>query len=399
MSVLIAHPGTQYACHLARELQAVGLLHRFWTGFAVSDSSIVGSLIRTFPQRWQEKLSNRILKDIPSSRLKTVPMLEFRALREVRKKPSEDVFYERNRRFQLAIPDSEIAAVEIVVGYDTSSWILAARAKALGKRFILDQSIGHPLAKEKVYNRLRASYPQWAHTFKPKSGACLEAEKLEHELADIVVAPSGFVRDTLVTEGVDKRKIEIIPFGTDTTLFFPSNEPRVTREKMVFLFVGLINARKGIPVLLEAWIRLDPSNAELWLVGGGAIPQELVSSLPQSVKLLGRRPKPEVARLMRKANVFVFPSFFEGLAQVQVEALASGLFVISTYESGAYDLITEGVNGSIIRAGDVAKLHERLARLCEESARSSVTAANEKRFDLSWNAYGKKWCELLSVKC
>jgi glycosyltransferase involved in cell wall biosynthesis len=312
----------------------------------------------------------------------------------------EAVFHERNRRFQLAIPDSEIERADIVVGYDTSSWIIAKRAKALGKRFVLDQSIGHPLAKERIYSGLRSRFPAWTTTVVPKSTVCLEAERMEHELADLIVAPSGFVRDTLVNEGVAGEKIRIIPFGTDLELFHP-DPARVADERrpVVFLFVGILNARKGLPVLLEAWSKIMQSNSELWLVGGGQIPAEVMTALPNTVKCLGRRPKSEVAELMRKADVLVFPSFFEGLAQVQLEALASGLPVIGTCESGAGDLVRDGQNGFIVPAGDADELADRMRRIAADPAlrQRLQEAARAVRRRLSWHTYGHRWSQCLQT--
>jgi glycosyltransferase involved in cell wall biosynthesis len=331
--------------------------------------------------------------------IRTRPLIEWKALRALRNnQEAESVFYERNRRFQLAIPDGEIARADVVVGYDTSSWIIAKRAKALGKKFVLDQSIGHPIAKERIYFDLKTRFPAWTTTMVPKSALCLEAERLEHQLADLVVAPSSFVRDTLMTEGVASDKIRIIPFGTDLKLFYPAPAPKADKNRtVVFLFVGILNARKGLPVLLEAWSRLRLYDAELWLVGGGQIPAEVISTLPNTVKCLGRRSKLEVSELMRMSDVFVFPSFFEGLAQVQVEALASGLPVIGTRESGADELVREGENGFVVSAGDVDELADRIRRVATDSVLrlQMQNSSRTSRACLGWDTYGMRWSHCL----
>jgi glycosyltransferase involved in cell wall biosynthesis len=399
MLVLIVHPGTQYAGHLARELHKCGHLARFWTGFGFAQEGRLGRLLKFLPGKFQRNLDNRLVVGVPASFIRTRPLIEWQALRALRsKQEAEAVFHERNRRFQLAIPDSEIERADIVVGYDTSSWIIAKRAKALGKRIVLDQSIGHPLAKERIYSGLRSRFPAWTTSVVPKSTVCLEAERMEHDFADLIVAPSGFVRDTLVNEDVAGEKIRIIPFGTDLKLFHPA-PARVEDERrpVIFLFVGILNARKGLPVLLEAWTKIEAPNAELWLVGGGQIPAEVITTLPNTVKILGRRSKQEVAELMRQADVFVFPSFFEGLAQVQVEALASGLPVIGTLESGATEVVNQGENGFIVAAGDVDSLAQRLTQVirggdCVKKMRIRVA---EGRHKLGWNAYGERWAKVL----
>lgn len=400
MSVLIIHPGTQYAKHLARHLYENGCLARFWTGLGIPDNGFRRSFLKILPTKLKSSLSNRIVEGVPGGHIRTRPLMELRALLALRgKNGSEAIFHERNRRFQLAIPDSEIERSEVVVGYDTSSWIIAERAKAMGKRFILDQSIGHPLAKEDIYTKLRYRYPSWTNNVLPKSSDCLSAERIEHELADIVVCPSEFVRHTLVEHGVKPKKILIIPFGTDLKLFKPGPiRSANVQQPVIFLFVGILNARKGLPVLLNAWSKAKPPNAELWLVGGGVIPREVLTTLPKTVKRFGRRPKAEVAELMRQADVFVFPSFFEGLAQVQVEALASGLPVIGTFESGATMIIKEGESGNIVVAGDEETLADRISRLSKDDnlVKSMKAKICAKRDQLGWNIYGSEWSKILS---
>jgi glycosyltransferase involved in cell wall biosynthesis len=97
------------------------------------------------------------------------------------------------------------------------------------------------------------------------------------------------------------------------------------------------------------------------------------------------------------ADAFIFPSYFEGLAQVQVEALASGLPVIGTEESGAEDLVRSGENGYIVPSGDTAALADRIRQL---SARRELldkmrhTAISE-REKLSWSVYGDRWAKVL----
>jgi glycosyltransferase involved in cell wall biosynthesis len=207
--------------------------------------------------------------------------------------------------------------------------------------------------------------------------------------------PSDFVKQTLVAEGVDESKIRIIPFGTDLTLFHPPEKRG--GKTVVFLFVGGLTARKGLPVLLEAWRKLALPDAELWLAGSGSLPMSESASLPPTVKMLGPQGRQEVASLMRQADVFVFPSFFEGLAQVQIEAQATGLPLIATHEAGAADLIQEGTTGFLIRAGDMEALAVRIQRLAQDASlrQQMQQSALVARDRLSWRIYGTRWSTLL----
>ncbi len=396
LKVLLAHPGTQYAPHLAHELEGRGILHRFWTGFALAHQGRAASLVRCLPSRLRGALERRCMNLSPQL-LRTMPLLDWRARRAARKVGDERAFFERNRRFQLALPAQELRAADVVVGYDTSSWLLAQRVKEMGKRFVLDQSIGHPAAKERIFTELRRRFPHWSTSAPQKATEMIATEREEHALADVIVAPSQFVKDTLVGEGVEERKIRVIPFGTDLELFQPGTSHSDEARPQVFLFVGSVSARKGVPVLLEAWRKWNPDHAELWLAGPGTIPPEEQSGLPASVKMLGTKGRSEVAALMQKADVFVFPSFFEGLAQVQIEAQACGLPLIGTHESGATELIGDGHAGTLVPAGDVDTLTAVMRRLADDSALRTEMRRNAiaKRAQLSWTAYGERWCQLL----
>jgi starch synthase len=395
MRVLVAHPGTQYSLHLAGQLHRHGLLYRFWTGFALAELGVIGWFMRRLPGQLRQRVATRVLRDVAPCKLRTLPWLEWRSQCAIRRDNAEGVLHDRNRRFQQSIPDREIRMSDVVVGFDTSSWILAERAKALGKYFILDQSIGHPLAKEQVYARVRSLYPEWSHSVPRKDDALVAVERLEHALADAIVVPSTFAAETLRDHGVPPGKLRVIGFGTDlSSVRMPE---RVAGQSRTFLFVGSMTARKGVPVLLEAWRRLDPGDARLWLAGPGTIPDRVRSGLPRSVTVLGQQTRDEVARLMQQADVFVFPSFFEGLAQVQLEALASGLPVIATHESGASDLVENGLTGLIIPAGDVDATCDAIASLIRAPQRVGDMhrrlAGQRDRW--SWSQYGARWASLL----
>jgi glycosyltransferase involved in cell wall biosynthesis len=107
----------------------------------------------------------------------------------------------------------------------------------------------------------------------------------------------------------------------------------------------------------------------------------------------------KLAELMRRAHAFVFPSFFEGLAQVQIEALSSGLPVIGTYESGATEVVTEDESGFVVPAGSVSDLADRMAKLAADTpalarARDICIHTRER---LSWRHYGDRWISLLDA--
>jgi starch synthase len=150
-------------------------------------------------------------------------------------------------------------------------------------------------------------------------------------------------------------------------------------------------------VLLEAWRSLASLGAELWLVGSvKARHAHLIPPL-KGLRQIGKVPHEELPALLSQCDVLVFPSYFEGLAQVQLEALAAGLPIIATNASGATDLIADGREGYIIPVGDAEALCEAMLNFIKGTADLAVMspAARLCGERYSWEAYGDRWIDML----
>ena len=396
MKVLLAHPGTQYSFQLAKQLEKSGLLYQFYTGLAINKNSFKARFLHLLPTDIYKKISNRIIEDIPPKKLKTLPLLEYQTILGMRNTVNpEDLIYKRNLKFQQSIPDRAIMESDVVIGFDTSSWILAERCKALGKKFFLDVSIGHPLSKEKIYDDLSKLFPEWKEQIAPKRKDFIYLECREMELADVIVVPSEFVKQTLVENGILSDKIKLNPFGTFIEEFRFTPNKEIVNGEISFLFLGSFSPRKGLPLLLEAWSEMNIPMAKLIIAGYGKIPDGI--KLPNNVINKGIIAKDERQALFNSANVFLFPSYFEGLAQVQLEAMACGLPVVGTKNSGSSELVNDGVNGYTIQAGNKNELKQAIQFFLDhpQKIEEMAVAARKKVEEFSWDNYGERWKELL----
>jgi glycosyltransferase involved in cell wall biosynthesis len=397
--VLLAHPGTQYSRHLAAQLQKRGLLDTFWTCFAFHSASGLARLLERMPSTLQQRVENRKVVAIAADRLRTRPFQELLALTRIRMGADEQkAFRHRNADFQQAIPDSAVQNSDAVVGFDTSSWILVRRAHSLGRRFILDQSIGHSRSFQRVREQLAKKFPEWTDQVAKKSKADLELEVQEQTDADLIVAPSQFVVRTLEQNGVPTMKIRVNPFGVDLNRFTPSSKmPDFTPIRLVF--VGALQSRKGLPLLFKAWNEVASSKAaELLIVGSGRIPTTVRGMLPGNVQVQGRVPQRQLPGVLRSCHALVFPSYFEGLAQVQIEAAACGLPVIGTENSGCAEIVRHGETGYVLPAGELEPL---IVTLKELIANPEIIATMRERLlqerdNWSWDKYGERWEKLLA---
>jgi glycosyltransferase involved in cell wall biosynthesis len=287
--VVIVHPGTQHALKLAKELSKRQYLDKYISTLVWSDTNYLIRVIKKLSPELYLQLSNRVLHEVPGKELKTFPFIELqhRISRFFRGKLTDnELYFKKNKRFQQALKSKQIADADIVIGFDTSSWILVDRAKKMGKKFILDQSIGHSLEMLKVHKQLNVKYPSWSKHIVEKEEKYLECEKLEYDNANFIVVASTFTKQTLIENGVNEQKIFLNPYGVDLTRF--KYQPKEIKQKKIFLFLGTVDIRKGIPFLLECWNKANLKNCELWIVG--PIADDIKEKLEkvESIKVLGK---------------------------------------------------------------------------------------------------------------
>lgn len=398
--VLLAHPGTQYSYRLARQLLRINALYQFWTGIALPQVSWHYKTIHSIlPRSWINKLSNRVLSEIPAKQLRLISWPEIKALYQIRLgEDPESVIFQRNSQYQQNLPDHSLKESTAIIGFDTSSWILAEKAKEIGKPFFLDQSIAHPIAKQEVLEAVQKRFPEWQETNPVRNTELLACENQEYNLADKIIVASSFTKNTLISQGVDSSKIVMNPYGVDLTNFHPIKEKQKITRTIRFVFLGAIMARKGVPLLIEAWKKLKLNKNELWLIG--SISPEIRSLIPDLPGLIikGKQPHHELTKLLQQCDVMVFPSYYEGFAQVLLEGMACGLPIITTEATAAPDIISHRREGFITPAGDLEALCQAMQFFIDhpEQLPEMSVVARQCAEKYSWDNYGNRWQQILS---
>ncbi|MDE3097845.1 MAG: glycosyltransferase family 4 protein [Verrucomicrobiota bacterium] len=200
----------------------------------------------------------------------------------------------------------------------------------------------------------------------------------ELERADLVLCPSDFVRDTMLANGVPGAKCFVCPFGVDTSIFSKREKPP---ERPRFISVGMITLRKGHQYLFRAFemVKREMPEAELVCVGGYRPDfRRERSKWEGSFIHYPHLPHAELAALLRTCTAFVFPSLEEGFARVIPEAMATGLPVIASYESGASTAVTDGAEGFIVRPRDARQIADAMLRLATDRG------LNERMGEAAW---------------
>lgn len=217
----------------------------------------------------------------------------------------------------------------------------------------------------------------------------LERKEQEIQLADHIFVPSSFVQNSLLDAGVKPEKISVIPFGAPIDYFNPK-----PKKDNIFraLFVGRVAPRKGVHYLLQAWRELQLHEAELLLVGINDFPEGWLNQYIDIIRYLKSVPHSSLNEYYSAASVLVFPSLVEGLALVQLEAMACGIPIITTPNAGGSDIVTDGVEGFVVPIRDLDVLKEKLEwcyRHPQELAEMG-RAARRKAEQLTWDLYRQR---------
>jgi glycosyltransferase involved in cell wall biosynthesis len=190
--------------------------------------------------------------------------------------------------------------------------------------------------------------------------------------------------ETFFVNNFQPKRIKIIPNFIDETLILKTK--KATNEKVTFLFLGKIVKGKGIYDLLNTIKILSLKadlNFELWIGGNGEIENLkkyiTLNKLNEHIKFLGWISGNKKQETLRCADVYVLPSYNEGMPVSIIESMAQGLPVIATNVGGIPELVLDGESGLLIEPGDTLALFRSMETLIknhsliEEMGRKSIT--------------------------
>jgi starch synthase len=183
-------------------------------------------------------------------------------------------------------------------------------------------------------------------------------------------------------------RVRVIRNGIDTREYAPDPQIDVLEHYGVdpsrpsVVFVGRVTRQKGLPVLLRAASRIDPT-AQVVICAGRADTLELeaeVESLASQLReyrsgvvwLSGMLAKREVIQLLSHATVFVCPSLYEPLGIVNLEAMACGAAVIASRVGGIPEVVADGLTGLLIPPDDAGVLAEAINTLVRDPAQAAA---------------------------
>ncbi|AFY76910.1 MAG: glycosyltransferase [Hydrococcus sp. C42_A2020_068] len=196
-------------------------------------------------------------------------------------------------------------------------------------------------------------------------------EKIKRAL--FVCCISYFCRSqAMLFSPMDKwERLHIIHCGVNPDLFDLVSHDRSSKR---LLYVGRLAANKGLPILLESLATLKSAHPDILLtvVGDGSdrVALERMTAqlgLQERVKFVGYKSQAEVRQYLQQTDVFVLPSFAEGVPVVLMEAMAAGVPVVATQIAGTSELVEDGIGGYLVPPGDAVSLAQRIEVLLTDS--------------------------------
>jgi glycosyltransferase involved in cell wall biosynthesis len=373
MKVTISLMGRFYAFYLAHELARQGCLERLITSYPVFETVKYGVPRKCIRSLIVHEILNRGWRRAPQ-------------LLKAHYNPQYVIHELFDHHAALNLPGKP----DLVVGWSSYALHTLRRARKLGAKTVLEHGSSHIVHQDELLReegaRLGLRGIEFAH---PK---IIAKELREYEEADFIAIPSQFVKETFIERGVPAAKLLQVPYGVNLRNFYP-----VPKTDKIFRVVhcGNLSIRKGVHYLLQAFSELKLPDAELWLIGG--ITEEIRPFLKKyaapSIILRGTFPESELHQQLSQGSVFCLASIEEGLAMVQPMAMACGLPLIITTNTGGADIIREGREGFILPIRDVTALKEKILYFYEnpeERRRMGEAARKRVRTGYTWADHGQK---------
>ena len=189
------------------------------------------------------------------------------------------------------------------------------------------------------------------------------------DAAAVVANSEGLAK--LAQKSYTKGVVHVIPNGVDTGTFYPLHGNCRADNTLRLIFAARLVEQKGAKLILQAISEISDRMSrpvKLEVIGKGPEEENLKSlveilGLGAAVCFSGWMDRSEVAHRMQRSDVFVFPSYEEGMPNVVLEAMACGLPVITTDIYATKGLVENGVNGILVPPGDASALGKAILHL------------------------------------
>ncbi len=378
--IVVSTSGKFHYIHAARMLHERGLLERLFAGYPRAK---LGQ-----PLLPHERLTTYPLWRVPyvAHDLVGQPLTGFHFLLEYLSAKCFDKFVARR------LPDADVVMVMSSAGVTTG-----ATAQRRGMKYVCDRPCSHIRTQ---YELIQREYEENGVKRQAVDPRIIAREETEYSQADFIITPSTFARNSFLERGFAPERVACLPLGVNLKDFYPEGKPSDSEFRIAF--AGQISYRKGIPHLLKAFDKLDVPGKQLHMVG--SVRKDIRPLIARyegrpDVHIRGKVNVSELRQLFSTSHLLVLPSVEDGFGMVLAEAMACGCPVLATTNTGAFDLIDEGVEGFLVPIRDPDSLCDKMTLLANDRTRQSQMSekalARVQRL-AGWQTYGDQLAEALT---
>lgn len=372
-----------------------GLLDQFITD--VYSRRWVRSISGAAPLRIGERVRRRVMAGIPVERVRCLWGVTFleSVLNAIGIEPAS-IFTVLDQSYSRVAARRAKKARASLLLYSPYAWPAFARQYEHDMVKVLFQYHPHPDLEKNALREDTRRYPKLfglepGSDVLPRGQIATRGDKTAWRYADLILCASSFTKKSLMMVGADPNLCRVVPYGID--------KPRASVGRSMpggfeCLFVGSGVQRKGLHHLLWAWRAASlPDESRLTIVSRSLDErlEPLILGTPR-VKLLRGLRQAELDDAFSRSTLFVMPSLIEGFGQVYLEALAHGVPVLGTPNSGLPDLGGSDEGVFVVPAGDIEGLTRKLERLANElpADRGIRQAARSLALRFSWHRFRER---------
>lgn len=203
----------------------------------------------------------------------------------------------------------------------------------------------------------------------------------------------------LALQSIPKQKIAVIYNGADIKKFYPICK---LDKKFIVISTSRLIERKGIRYLIDGFIKFRKkySNSELILAGDGDLKDEFEKKIKKrkiekAIIFLGKIKHDDLPNIYQQADIFVLPSLNEGMSNSLLEAMASGLAIITTDTGGTKELVNDS-NGIIIKKQNGFDIYQAFKKLYlnSELLNNMKLTSRKKVGKMSWDIVAEKYLKI-----